>query len=77
MRTDRADLFVRAACEACGRRPCLSEVRPAAASIGRVSVDCPLVLSRAARKRSSASTPARQHVGDAPASPWRRAGAPA
>ena len=39
MRTDRADLFVRAACEARERRPCL------------------LVLSRAARKRSSASTP--------------------
>ena len=60
MRTDRADLFARAACKARERRPCLSEVRPAAASIGRVPVDsacpCLLVLSRATRKRSSAST---------------------
>ena len=52
----RTDLFARAACEARERRPCLSEVRPAAASIGRVPVDsacpCPLVLSRATRKRS-------------------------
>ena len=40
--------------------PCLSEVRPAAASIGRVPADsacpCLLVLSRVARKESSAST---------------------
>ena len=61
MRTDRTDLFARAACKARERRPCLSEVRPAAASIGRVPVDsacpCLLVLSRAARKESSASTP--------------------
>ena len=57
MRTDRTDLFARAACEARERRLCLSEVRPAAASIGRVPVDCPLVLSRATRKRSSVSTP--------------------
>ena len=43
------------------RRPRLPEVCPAAASIGRVPVDsacpCPFVLSRAARKESSASTP--------------------
>ena len=57
MRTDRTDLFARAACEARERRPCLSEVRPVAASIGRVPADCPLVLSRATRKRSSVSTP--------------------
>ena len=56
----RTDLFARAVCKARERRPCLSEVRPAAASIGRVPVDsacpCLLVLSRAARKESSAST---------------------
>ena len=33
------------------------EARPSAASIGRVPADCPLVLSRATRKRSSVSTP--------------------
>ena len=61
MRTGRTDLFVRAACKARERRPCLSEVRPAAASSGRVPVDstcpCLLVLSRAARNDASASTP--------------------
>ena len=60
MRTDRADLFARAACEARERRPYLSEVRPAAASIGRVLRTAPARASsscRAMRKRSSASTP--------------------
>ena len=79
MRTDRADLFARAACEARERRPYLSEVRPAAASIGRVPVDsacpCLLVLSRD-EEEVVRLDPARKHVGDAPASPWRRTGAP-
>jgi len=76
MRTDRTDLFARAACEARERRPCLSEVRPAAASIGRVPVDCPPRPVACGEEEVVCLDPARQHVGDAPASPWRRAGAP-
>ena len=76
MRTDRTDLFARTACEARERRPCLSEVRPAAASIGRVPVDCPPRPVARGEEGVVRLDPARQHVGDAPASPWRRAGAP-
>ena len=74
MRTDRTDLFARVACEARERRPCLSEVCPAAASIGRVPVP-PRPVARG-EEGVVRLDPARQHVGDAPTSPWRRAGAP-
>ena len=75
MRTDRADLFARAACEARERRPCLSEVRPAAASIGRVPVP-PRPVARGDEEVVRLDL-TRQHVGGTPISPWHRAGAPA
>ena len=65
----RTDLFARAACEA-------RERRPAAASIGRVPVDCPPRPVACDEEGVVYLDLARQHVGDAPASPWRRAGAP-
>lgn len=59
MRTDRADLFARAACKARERRPCLSEVCPAAASIGRVPRTAPARASSSCRARRGRGRPPR------------------